>query len=362
MPDWAVSINDILFRFVTRGAAHDQLRVFAPLGLIVGVFLAQWSARLIARESNGTRRLKFPARLAIVVSTALLYPALVFAVIHLRCQWLTEGGSIDWAQWRMPYYFALLGLLIVATAIDFDQYLIPDDITTAGVIIGVVWATLFGNMHLIPLWIDWNEVHPIAGPYIPEWIKNHPHWHGLLWSLAGLATGAGVTWLSRFVSHVVLGVEALGFGDVTLMAMIGSFLGWQPVLLVFLIAPLCGLVIGVTMKFAHARRAVPYGPYLAFGAVLVLFTWRWLWIPTRELFGHWPTLAALGGLMVVTLAALLGLVRLYRSIPVARRKERTSTPTAPESAETEAPAPAFEDDSSPTEIAPDEDPTDQSAQ
>ncbi len=335
MPDWAFSINDTLFKFVTRGPAREHLQVFAPLGLIVGVFLAQWSSRLIARESNGTRRLKLPARLAIIVATAVLYPALVIAVIHGRCQWLTEGGSIDWAQWRMPFFFALIGLLIVATAIDFDQYLIPDEITITGMVFGVVWATLFAHMHLIPLWIDWNELHPITGPYIPEWIRNHPHWHGLLWSLAGLAIGAGVTWLARVVSRVVLGVEALGFGDVTLMGMIGSFLGWQPVLLVFLLAPICGLVIVLALKLIQARRAVPYGPYLSVAAVLVLFTWRWLWIPTRELFGHWPTLIALGSLMTLTLAALLGLVRLYRSIPVTRRAERAppSTITAMTGAE-----------------------------
>jgi leader peptidase (prepilin peptidase) / N-methyltransferase len=376
LPDWALSFNDTLFRFVTRGEAYDQLRVFAPLGLIAGVILSQWSARLIARESHGTRRLKLPGRLAIIVSTALLYPALVFAVIHLRCQWLTEGGSIDWAQWRMPYYFVLIGLLVVATTIDFDQYLIPDEITTTGMVIGVAWATLFGHMHLIPMWIDWNDVHPYAGPYIPEWIKQHAHLHGFLWSIAGLVTGAGVTWLARFVSHTVLGVEALGFGDVTLMGMIGSFLGWQPVVLVFLIAPICGLVIGLTMKLIHARRAVPYGPYLGVAAVFVLFTWAWLWVPTRELFGLGPTLVGLGGLMFILLAAMLGLIRLYRSIPVTRRVVRPSTEVVateiPEATgdpemtemETDAATPALSDEgeTSATEFTTAEGSPDQSAE
>lgn len=353
MPDWAVSINDTLFKFVTRGPAREHLQVFAPLGLIAGVFLAQWSSRLITRESGGSRRLKLPARLAIIVATAVLFPALVIAVIHGRCQWLTEGGSIDWAQWRMPFYFALIGLLIVATAIDFDQYLIPDEITITGMVFGVAWATLFAHMHLIPLWIDWNEIHPITGPYIPEWIKDHPHWHGLLWSLAGLAAGAGVTWLARVVSRVVLGVEALGFGDVTLMGMIGSFLGWQPVLLVFLLAPICGLVIVLALKLIQARRAVPYGPYLSAAALIVLFTWRWLWIPTRELFGHWPTLSALAGLMLVTLAALLGLVRLYRSIPVTRRAERMPSEPVPTVSVDEVPAVENRPNVAPENLPPD---------
>lgn len=319
MPDWALTLNDTLFRFFTRGPLREHILVFTPLGLVAGVFATWWSARLIARESSGARQLALPAAFALIAATTLLFPALAAAMLHGQSQSLVEGGSIDWFQWRLPYYFLLVTLLTVTTAIDFDQYLIPDDITLVGLLIGVSWATLFGNMHAVPLWIDWGQVHPILGPYIPDWLKHHPHWHGFAFSVAGIVTGAGVTWIARTVSQLVLGVEALGFGDVTLMGMIGSFLGWQPVLFVFLLAPLCGLVIGLSCKVLYGRRAIPYGPYLAVAAVIVLFTWRWLWLPTREVFGHGPTLVGLGGLMIASLAALLGLLRLYRSIPVTRR-------------------------------------------
>ena len=180
-------------------------------------------------------------------------------------------------------------------------------------------ATCLGNMQLMPVWVDWNRWHPIEGPYIPEWIKLHPHWHGLAFSLAGLATGAGITWLARLTSQWVLRMEALGFGDVTLMAMIGSFLGWQPVIFVFMLAPLCGIVVAVTLRLFCGRIAVPYGPFLSAATLLVLLTWRWLWRPTREVFGHWPTLLGLGIGLIVGMATLLGLLRLYRSIPVERR-------------------------------------------
>jgi leader peptidase (prepilin peptidase) / N-methyltransferase len=333
VPDWAVNLNDFLFRFVTRGPAWQHVLVFLPLGLLLGVGAARWSSRLIARESDQTRRLSRAARLAVIGAVAAGCTALVLATIHGKCQELTEGGSIDWWHWRMLYQDALIVLLIVATAIDFDQYLIPDEITLSGVIVGVLGGTLIGHIHMVPVWIDWNLADPIRGAFIPEWIRADPHWprrsivglaihgHGLAYSLAGLVAGGGITWLARWIARIVLGVEALGFGDVTLMAMIGSFLGWQPVLFVFLLAPLCGIVIGLIWKLLHGRRAIPYGPYLSAATLIVLFTWRWLWIPTRDVFGHWPTLVALALMIVAGLAALLGVLRLYRSIPVTRRAE-----------------------------------------
>ena len=185
---------------------------------------------------------------------------------------------------------------------------------------GVGAAACIGNLHLMPAWVDWNQADPIHGPYIPEWIKSHPHWHGVVFSLAGLVVGAGITWLARTISRLILGMEALGFGDVTLMAMIGSFLGWQPVVFVFLLAPVCGIVVAITLRLAKQRRVLPYGPFLSAAAVLVLCTWRWLWTPTREIFGHWPTLMGLAVVVTGGMAGLLGMLRLYRAIPVERRE------------------------------------------
>ena len=319
LPDWVLQINDVMFRFVTRGPAWRHIAASFPLGLVAGAVIARWLTSMISRESQGTRRLPEWAKRTIVLATGLLYMALILAVTHGQCQWITEGGSVDWGHWRLLYHYVLIGLLIAATTIDFDQYIIPDEITVPGMIVGISAAIVIGNLQLMQVWVDWNQWHPIEGPYIPEWIKLHPHWHGLAFSLSGLATGAGITWLARVISRGVLGVEALGFGDVTLMAMIGSFLGWQPVIFVFLLAPVCGGLVAVTHHLLYGRRAVPYGPYLSAAAILVLFTWRWLWTPTRDIFGHWPTLLGLAAAVTLGMALLLGLLRLYRAIPVETR-------------------------------------------
>jgi leader peptidase (prepilin peptidase)/N-methyltransferase len=315
-PDWLLSINNSLR--AAPVAAH--LAIFIPLGIVAGWLVARWAARMFARESDGDRVLPPWAKAVITFLPGLLFPGLVLAVVRGDIHWITEGGSVDWALPRLLYHFILIALLLAAAAIDLDQYLIPDQITVPGVILGLGIATAVGNMQLMQVWVDWNQLDPIQGPYIPEWIKFHPHWHGLAFSLAGLFAGAGITWLARLISRWALGNEALGFGDVTLMAMIGSFLGWQPVVFVFLLAPLCGIAIAIALRLARGRRVLPYGPFLSSAAVLVLFLWRWLWTPTREVFGHWPTLAGLVALVTLGMAGLLGLLRLYRAIPVERRR------------------------------------------
>ncbi|MES2791809.1 MAG: prepilin peptidase [Planctomycetota bacterium] len=247
---------------------------------------------------------------------ALLFAGFAWAVAKGECQSLTAGGSIDWIHWRIAYHLVLITLLITATGIDFRAYLIPDSITITGMILGVAGATWFGNLQLIPAWIDANqEVPGISGPFIPEWIKLHSNWHGLAWSLAGLLAGGGLTWLVRAVSSIVLGQEALGFGDVTLMAMIGSFVGWQAVLLIFALAPMCGMCLALAAWLLTGKPYVPYGPYLSAATLVVLFSWKWLWTPLRFILGHPQTTGALVGGAVAALAILLAGIRLFRSIP-----------------------------------------------
>lgn len=266
--------------------------------------------------------------LTMELGTAASFAALLATVALARSQTLpelSEGGHPDWIHWRIISQSVLISLLVVATAIDFELYLIPDSITVTGTLFGIAMATAVGELQLLPLWVDWNDLLvDVHGPYIPEWIKQSHHWHGLTWSLAGVVTGGGITWLVRCLSRWVLGQEALGFGDVTLMAMIGSFLGWQPVVFVFVLAPACGLVVGLILRLTSGRVAVPYGPYLSLATIIVLFGFRWLWIPSRELFSDPKWLAVLGGGSIAGMILLLGLLRLYRAIPVTTTAPRAS--------------------------------------
>lgn len=288
------------------------------IGLGIGWLVARWGNRLC--ESP-------PRRAETIVTallTAVLFALATFLIVFLEAQRIDEvTPDVAWRFGRLIAHLGLLTLLIAATATDLREYIIPDQITIPGIVLGVLLATASGDVQLIHVWVDWN--HPLValqGPEIPDWLPPHPHWHGLVWSLAGIVTGAGVTWLARGISSFVLGEEAMGFGDVTLMAMIGSVLGWQPMLFVFLLAPFCGLIVGVTAKSLLNRPYIPYGPYLSAAAIVVMLSWRWIWsweptprVSIRKLFGDLPSLAILSGASLVLLLVLLGIVRWWRGGP-----------------------------------------------
>jgi len=305
--------------------------LFGLLGLVLGFGLARWiawltddlcvSAETLPAEPNRASAGRSRWKWIVVAATGVLFGTFVCARFLLDCQDAPEVQPVElWIYGRVYYHLMLIALLVAATGCDFREYVIPDGITLTGVLIGLGFAVLSGDLQTIHIWSDWNvPLRELRGAYIPLWIKSYPHWHGLAWSMAGMVTGAGMTWLVRVLSKLLLRQAALGLGDVTLMAMIGSFLGWQPVVIVFLLAPLCAVLVVLPVRLVTGKSYIPYGPCLSAAAVIVLFTWKWWWRATREIFGHPPSLAILAGVALTALVLLLGLLRLYRLIPVDRR-------------------------------------------
>ena len=102
-------------------------------------------------------------------------------------------------------------------------------------------------------------------------------WEALLSSLFGIGLGGVLVWGFRIVAHWAMGQEALGFGDVTLMAMIGSFFGWQIVWIAFFLAPFFGLVFVVIVWIITRDNATPFGPYLCAATLYCMLDWVNLW-------------------------------------------------------------------------------------
>jgi leader peptidase (prepilin peptidase)/N-methyltransferase len=130
----------------------------------------------------------------------------------------------------------------------------------------------------------------------------------LLTALVGLAGGAAIVWVVRILGSWAFQKEAMGFGDVTLMAMIGAYLGWQPALIVFFAAPIAALVICLPSWLFGTREMLPYGPYLCSAAAAVVIGWGpiWDWAAPRFEFA-WlvPGVLVVGFFLIGCVLALL---------------------------------------------------------
>lgn len=99
----------------------------------------------------------------------------------------------------------------------------------------------------------------------------------------GMAMGIVLVWTVRIIGRICLKMEALGFGDVTLMALIGAFTGWQAIPIIFFLSPVVGLAVGIIMLFFQARD-VPFGPFLCLAAAFWILFFDSIWNYCLPLF------------------------------------------------------------------------------
>jgi leader peptidase (prepilin peptidase)/N-methyltransferase len=139
-------------------------------------------------------------------------------------------------------YAAFVAALVVVSFIDLDHQIIPDVISLPGIVVGLV-ASALGQ-----------------GP-------------PLLDSLLGALVGGGMLYAVAVGYHAFTGREGMGGGDIKLLAMIGAFLGWRGVLLSLIIGSFTGAVVGISLilvRRTDSRVPIPFGPFLALGAVCSL--------------------------------------------------------------------------------------------
>lgn len=172
----------------------------------------------------------------------------VFSIRYLLVELLT--GVICTALFlklgltlSFAFSFCFCAALIVVTFIDFDHQIIPDEITLPGMVMG------FAASFILPQ-------------------------HSWLSSLLGIIIGWGVLALIFYGYLWLTGREGMGGGDAKLLAMVGAFLGLKSILFVIFVSSLLGSLVGIIiMKLQKGDRhlAIPFGPYLATGAIIYIF-------------------------------------------------------------------------------------------
>jgi leader peptidase (prepilin peptidase)/N-methyltransferase len=192
-------------------------------------------------------------------------PVISYILLRGKCRYCGEGispryplveslNAALWALvywrfgmgWHLPVYLVFMSALIAITFIDLDFKIIPDSITLPGIPLG-----LLAGIFLLP--------DPMARMV------------GLGWkaSLSGAAVGFGL-----YYAVAVLSRGGMGGGDIKLMTMVGGLMGWKAVLLTTFLGSLAGSVLGlflVLFRGKGRKTKVPFGPFLAVGAVLTLF-------------------------------------------------------------------------------------------
>mgnify|MGYP001454066714 CR=1 FL=1 len=161
---------------------------------------------------------------------------------------LLTGALFAAVAWRFGgapvalLWCAVVAVLLVLSAIDWDTTVLPDALT-----LPLAWAGL---------------VAAALGWTIP--------WADALWgAVAGYLSLWSVYWLFKLTT----GKEGMGQGDFKLLAALGAWLGWQAVLPIVLAASVIGAVVGIGLKVSGGLREgrfVPFGPFLAGGGVAVL--------------------------------------------------------------------------------------------
>jgi leader peptidase (prepilin peptidase)/N-methyltransferase len=159
-----------------------------------------------------------------------------------------------WTGLLAPYLVMTSGF-IVATFVDFEHRIIPDEVSVGGMAAGLIFSLLMPELHGIRSGDNLVLVHAKS----------------LGLSLLGVLAGGGAIYAMGILGDFLFKKESMGGGDVKLMAMVGAFLGWKLAILTFFLAPFFGAVYGIVEKIRTKDTAIAYGPFLVAGAFISLF-------------------------------------------------------------------------------------------
>lgn len=228
------------------------------VGLCVGSFLNVCILRLPHEDRKLRSLLKPPStcpRCKQRIAWRDNIPVLSWLWLRRKCRWCHQPISAQypliealvgllWGAAALGYgpgldglAAAVFGTLLLGIAItDARHYLIPDEYTLGGLALGLLLALRGG--------VD-----------------------GFLAGVIGAAAGFALLWIVAQLGAWVFKEEAMGGGDIKMMAMVGSFVGWRGVLLTVFAGAALGSLIFVPLSLKK-KRLVPFGVFLAVGAAV----------------------------------------------------------------------------------------------
>ena len=230
-------------------------------GAVIGSFLNVCICRLPAGESIVHPRSRCPG-CKTPIRSADNIPIISYLLLRGRCR--SCGRAISP---RYPLVELLMGALLVVLAYRYD---VSPALAVSGAFVAALIVVSFIDLdhQIIP------DVISLPGIGVGLLISLLGYGPPLVDSVLGVLCGGGILYAVAFGYEALTGREGMGGGDIKLLAMIGAFLGWRGVLVTLILGSFGGAVVGVTLMIARGadtRLPIPFGPFLALGAVCALF-------------------------------------------------------------------------------------------
>ena len=172
----------------------------------------------------------------------------------------------DGVSFALAFDLAFAASMVALVFIDAEHMILPNAITYPGIIFAIIARIL---------------VPYLAGPAhfddLPQLLNAFPTLPlglvSVIGAVIGALAGGGSLWLMGFMWEKLRGVEAMGFGDVKMMFMVGAFLGWRLTILTILLGALTGSIAGIVMMYRRGRNLqmmLPFGIFLGIGSIVSL--------------------------------------------------------------------------------------------
>jgi len=191
------------------------------------------------------------------------YPAVeaLTAVLFAAVAWH------DGLSFVLGFDLVFVASMIALIFIDAEHMILPNVITYPGVLFALITRIavpyLAGPAHFD----DLPQLLSLM-PSLPVWLVS------LVGAAIGALAGGGSLWLMGFMWEKLRGVEAMGFGDVKMMLMVGAFLGWRLTILTILLGALSGSIAGIFVMYRRGSRdmqmMLPFGIFLGIGSIVSL--------------------------------------------------------------------------------------------
>jgi len=205
-------------------------------------------------------------RCGVLISPRYMLVELLTGVVFVWIYSAHRVSPLTPTSWWLPALGAhtvLACALIAASFVDIERMVIPDEISIGGMYVGpilcAVWPRIIEHDAALTKWLLGTGA--AAEP---------THLGGLAASVIGMAIGAGAIYVAGVFGKALFHKEAMGFGDVKFMGMVGAFIGWQGALIAFFVACIIGAVIGIVLMIRRRDTHIPFGPYLAAGTLVTM--------------------------------------------------------------------------------------------